>query len=164
MKRKVTYLDQTMTVDVEQKGSMITVTLGEETFCFERLSQGVFISDHHVFRTRPLRKNANQHVIQVNDHALVLGYEDPYLLKGSNTRAGGKGDVIAVMPGRVVKLMVKPGDLVQKDQPVLVLEAMKMENEIKAPAPGTVAQIFVAEGDSVGSHARMVQIDPQEEA
>jgi biotin carboxyl carrier protein len=61
------------------------------------------------------------------------------------------GIVRAPLPGVIQKMMRKSGDTVEADEPVLVLEAMKMENEIKAPVAGTIAEIFVVEGDSVNT-------------
>jgi biotin carboxyl carrier protein len=61
------------------------------------------------------------------------------------------GVVRAPLPGVIRKLMRKAGDVVEANEPVLVLEAMKMENEIKTPAAGTIAEILVVEGDSVNT-------------
>ena len=63
----------------------------------------------------------------------------------------GAGTVEAPMPGKIWKLPVKQGDVVAKDQLVLILEAMKMENEIFAPVAGTVIQVNCKEGDSVNT-------------
>jgi biotin carboxyl carrier protein len=61
------------------------------------------------------------------------------------------GIVRAPLPGVIRKLMRKPGDVVEANEPVLVLEAMKMENEIKTPVAGTIAEIIVVVGDSVNT-------------
>ena len=61
------------------------------------------------------------------------------------------GIVRAPLPGVIRKLICKAGDAVEAEAPVLVLEAMKMENEIKTPVAGTIAEIFVTEGDSVNT-------------
>jgi biotin carboxyl carrier protein len=53
------------------------------------------------------------------------------------------------IPGRVVKLLVRPGDRVTAGQPTVVLEAMKMENELRAPRAGTVQEVRCAEGAAV---------------
>ena len=53
------------------------------------------------------------------------------------------------MPGRVVKLLVENGSVVEKGQGLLVLEAMKMQNELRAPRAGTVREIAVKAGDTV---------------
>jgi biotin carboxyl carrier protein len=60
------------------------------------------------------------------------------------------------MPGRVVKVMVSAGDDVQAGQPMLVVEAMKMENELKAKAAGRVAEVHVAVGETVEGNAKLV--------
>jgi len=58
----------------------------------------------------------------------------------------GSGEVIAPLPGLILKILVKDGDTVSEGQPVLIMEAMKMENEIEAPVSGTVSEILVSEG------------------
>ena len=62
---------------------------------------------------------------------------------------GGGQKVKAPLPGSIMKINVKPGDTVIKGQTLLVMEAMKMENNIQAEKEGTVAEIKVKEGDSV---------------
>ena len=74
------------------------------------------------------------------------------------TRAKGGGDLKSIMPGVVVKLLVSEGETVAKDQPLLILEAMKMQNEIGAPAPGRVTAVHVREGQAVSSGARLVTL------
>lgn len=73
-------------------------------------------------------------------------------------RAAG-GTMSSQMPGRVVKVMVAVGDVVKKGQPVLVVEAMKMENELKAPTDGTIGELFVKEGDAVETGAKLLRVD-----
>src|SRR5215213_8544172 len=65
----------------------------------------------------------------------------------------------APMPGRVVKVLVKVGDQVKVGQGVLVVEAMKMENELKAPRDGQVKEIAVAEGAAVEAGEDLVKIE-----
>ncbi len=69
------------------------------------------------------------------------------------------GDVIAApMPGKVLKVLVKPGDPVKRGQEVLLLEAMKMENSIQSAYEGVVKQILVGEGDNVAVEAPLIEI------
>jgi biotin carboxyl carrier protein len=68
----------------------------------------------------------------------------------------GPQQVTAPMPGKIVKLLVKPGDKVQPRQGVVVVEAMKMENELRARAAGTVSEVRVTEGASVEAGAILV--------
>jgi biotin carboxyl carrier protein len=73
-------------------------------------------------------------------------------------RGGTSGTVRAPMPGRVVKLLVRTGDAVAKGAGVVVVEAMKMENELVASVSGVVEQVFVAAGDAVERGAPLVEI------
>ncbi len=66
----------------------------------------------------------------------------------------------AQMPGKMIRVMVKLDQIVEKDQPLMVMEAMKMENEIRAPVPGRVSQVHVIEGQAVETGAELLRIDP----
>ena len=68
------------------------------------------------------------------------------------------------MPGVVVEVLVEVGASVEECQPILILEAMKMQNEIAAPATGTVESIFVEQGQAVGGGEKLVAIKAAEEA
>jgi biotin carboxyl carrier protein len=70
-----------------------------------------------------------------------------------------KGAVTAQMTGRVVRVAVQPGDRVQANDLLLVLEAMKMENEIRAPRAGTVKEVRVSAGDRVNQGDPLVVLD-----
>ena len=71
---------------------------------------------------------------------------------------GSSGVVKALMPGRVVRVLVGKGDVVRKGTGLLILEAMKMENEIQAPADGTVDELFVTAGQTVEAGTDLVHI------
>lgn len=75
-------------------------------------------------------------------------------------RASKAGDVTTSMPGSVVEVLVEEGQTVAAGDPVLVVEAMKMETEIQAPVGGTVAAIHVAKGDHVNPDEALVEITP----
>ena len=77
----------------------------------------------------------------------------------SEPTAEGPQRVTAPMPGKIVKLLVKPGDKVQPRQGLVVVEAMKMENELRARAAGTVGEVRVAEGASVEAGAILIVLD-----
>ena len=68
----------------------------------------------------------------------------------------GKQTVASPMPGKVVKVFVKVGDAVTEGQPVVVVEAMKMENELKAPKAGTVTEVAAKEGSAVENGAKLI--------
>jgi biotin carboxyl carrier protein len=70
------------------------------------------------------------------------------------------GEVKSIMPGVVVELLVSEGQEVEAGTPLLILEAMKMQNEISAPGPGRVARLHVARGEAVGSGAKLITLAP----
>jgi biotin carboxyl carrier protein len=70
--------------------------------------------------------------------------------------AGGPQRITAPMPGKVVRILTAVGELVTKRQPLVVVEAMKMENELRAPADGVVAELHVQEGQSVEAGTLLV--------
>ena len=69
------------------------------------------------------------------------------------------GAFAAPMPGVIVKLLVEPGCVVERDQPLLIMEAMKMEHRICAPAAGTVGEFYFAAGDSVDGGEELLQFN-----
>jgi len=78
---------------------------------------------------------------------------------GGQARAAVKGAVTAQIAGRVIKVLVKPGDKVSAGDILLLLEAMKMENEIKAATDGTVSEVAVTDGQAVQEGETLVVID-----
>ena len=77
---------------------------------------------------------------------------------------GGGPRVTAEMPGKVVKVLVTPGQAVAPGEPLLVLEAMKMETEVAAGIAGTVAAVHVSAGQTVALDELLVEIAPEGEA
>jgi biotin carboxyl carrier protein len=104
------------------------------------------------------RKLARQHV-----PSKVLNVDKVYNLyrgyKPSGLSSGASGDLLTQMPGKVVKLNVKVGDEVTSGDVVCILEAMKMENEIKTSVGGTVKAIHVEEGQALDSGVLMIEIE-----
>lgn len=66
--------------------------------------------------------------------------------------------VSAPMPGNILSVSVKPGDVVKSGDTLMILEAMKMENEILAPADGTIDQVFVQKGSTVETGAALCSL------
>ncbi len=94
-------------------------------------------------------------------HAWRVGVVDPRKAALSMGDTGEVGAIVTPMPGVIVRLLVAEGDTVTKGQPVLVVEAMKMENEFKAPCDGVIERIPVTAGQSVDSGALLAVITPE---
>jgi biotin carboxyl carrier protein len=73
--------------------------------------------------------------------------------------AEGKQNLTSAMPGKVVKVLVKVGDEVKEGQGLVVVEAMKMENEMKSPKDGKVVEIFVDEGEAVEGNSKLCAVE-----
>jgi biotin carboxyl carrier protein len=96
---------------------------------------------------------ANDLYLWVGSARFAAEVRDPRSLRGRK-RAGddhGPKKIIAPMPGKVMRLIVREGDEVEPGAGVAVVEAMKMQNEIKSPKKGTVRKILVCEGATVNA-------------
>ena len=106
-------------------------------------------------KTLTLRVNGYEVKAQVQDrHDLLLER-----LGLDQVSEAATNEVRAPMPGLIVELKIAVGDQVQSGDPLLVLEAMKMENVLKAPGPGLVKSIFVRQGDSVEKNQILVDFE-----
>jgi 3-methylcrotonyl-CoA carboxylase alpha subunit len=94
--------------------------------------------------------------IQHGAHRWRLHRLDPYAPPASEEE--GSGHLRAPMPGTIISVMVKVGDTVSAGQPLLVMEAMKMEHTIKAPSAGRVVHVHFKAGDQVKEGAELVEI------
>ncbi len=90
----------------------------------------------------------------------VFDERDHWLRAGAGRAGGQSGRVVAAMPGRVVAVRVRVGERVERDQPLVVLEAMKMENDVCAPIAGTVRAVHVEAGQSVAGGDVLVEVEP----
>jgi biotin carboxyl carrier protein len=77
---------------------------------------------------------------------------------GKGTTGVGSGSLTAPMPGRVVKILVSEGEVVAQGAPAIIVEAMKMENELHAPTAGVVQRVAVREGDTVDAGQVLLEI------
>jgi biotin carboxyl carrier protein len=78
--------------------------------------------------------------------------------RSAAAEAEGQQQVIAPMPGKIVRVLVKAGEKVEAGQGLLVVEAMKMQNEIRSPKSGRVERLFVVEGQTVNAGEMLAKI------
>jgi biotin carboxyl carrier protein len=98
--------------------------------------------------------------VYVNGVHYAVKVRDPRRARrrGGHQRAG-RQNVAAPMPGRVVRLLAAAGDQVQAGQGIAVVEAMKMQNEIKSPKSGTVVEVKAAPGETVGAGQTLAVVE-----
>ena len=92
-------------------------------------------------------------------HALAFEWQN--LLAHAADAEHGEGRLTAPMPGKVIAVLVEPGTVVEKGTPLIVMEAMKMEHTIGAPAAGVVSEVLYAVGDQVADGAQLLVLDVQ---
>lgn len=98
--------------------------------------------------------------VQIGGHALRATVVDPRSKALSHASGAAEGVVVTPMPGVVNRVLVAEGAEVIKGQVLLVVEAMKMENEYKAPCDGVVRTVHVAPGQAVEANTTLVTVEP----
>jgi propionyl-CoA carboxylase alpha chain len=128
--------DGHLTVDGHPVGAQVVSATPDE----------VVLDDLGLRRTYRVGRYGDQRFVDADDghvtFTLLPRHPDP----GAAVDAGS---LVAPMPGNVLRVLVAPGDAVRAMQPLVVVEAMKMEHQIVAPADGTIASVHVAPGDQV---------------
>lgn len=140
---KVTINDRTYTVNIGRiTDDTVDVTVDGKAFQVEVEA--------------PMKKATKTPVIQRQRHVFDAS-EAPNRTSPPGTRRG-EGEIVAPLPGIILKVLVKEGDSVSEGQPVAIMEAMKMENEIESPVSGKVEKILVSEGENVLENAVIMKI------
>ena len=159
MKYEVRISGKTLTVELErQADAWKTVIEGESRTAAHatEIAPNVFsvlLSGrcHEVYMTP---SSAGQLQLQSGGREFSAEVVDPRSWRGrrhGSAEAEGRQQIAAPMPGKVVRLLAKVGDAVEAGQGLLVVEAMKMQNEIRSPKSGKVEHVLVAEGQAVNA-------------
>jgi biotin carboxyl carrier protein len=105
---------------------------------------------------------AKTFTLKINNHIHIVEVKDKFdlLLEklGMSTAAGNKvNNIKAPMPGLIIDVKIKTGDSVKINDPLLILEAMKMENVLKSPGEGTIKSVTVKKGDKVEKNQVLIE-------
>ena len=120
----------------------------------KKLAGNYYISNDNVAWKKLARQHIPKRILNIDKvYNVYRGY------KPSGLTSGSSGELLTQMPGKVVKINVEVGQEVQKGDCVLILEAMKMENEIKTAVDGVIKEIHVKVGDALESGVLMLEIE-----
>jgi len=134
-------------------GDEVTLTLAGQTYlarisCPEPGQYLVLLNDR-VYRCHDDRHPGAPSRFLVNGHPVSVSIEDRQRRKGAPTVRDGRIELTTPMPGKVVQILLSPGDPVEAHQGILIVEAMKMQNEVQAPRAGRVIEIRATPGQTV---------------
>ena len=159
---------ETLRIGLRETGEgQYEVTLGEETVHLDAVRSGPtiysIIEDGQQFEVMVDERGAHGFDVLVGGrlfHLESLNERTKLLTSSAVAVASGPQTVEAEMPGKVVRVNLAPGDAVGEGQGVVVVEAMKMENEIPSPIDGVVKEVAVSEGQTVEAGARLFVVEP----
>ncbi|HEX5227070.1 MAG TPA: biotin/lipoyl-containing protein [Bryobacteraceae bacterium] len=150
MKWQVVVDGRPIAIDSEQLSSVRQVDAGVYSVVLDGASFEIFLSGP-LYNLRA----------QVRGRSFAVEVRNPRdTSKASRTSIGsGRQQISAPMPGKVVRVLVNAGDSVEQGQGLIVVEAMKMQNEMKAAHPGRVVEIRAQAGDTVGAGDTLVILE-----
>ncbi|MBV9887346.1 MAG: biotin/lipoyl-binding protein [Acidobacteria bacterium] len=166
MKYDVRISGKTRTVELKRDGTRWHIALdGAQTGADAiEIAPGIFSillnGESHEIRVAPNPDGS----LTLHDGPREFNAEvaDPRTWRGRKhgaVEAEGRQQIVAPMPGKVIRLLVKPGDKVEAGQGLLVVEAMKMQNEVKSPKTGTVEKLLAKESQAVNAGDILAWID-----
>lgn len=157
MKLQAQIADELHSVEIIRDGDRVFAHIDDREYDLEasEVEPEVFLLKHYgsvneVYVTR----TGDAYTASINGKDIDIRLIDPKRLRGHGTgsdQADGRAEIRTQMPGKVVRLIANVGDPVEKGHGVLVVEAMKMQNELKSPKDGVVKEIRVKETDTVSA-------------
>jgi biotin carboxyl carrier protein len=154
-------------IEIVRDGRNVHARVGEREYDLDisEPETGVFLikNSGRVFEVSIDPKTAEgSNRVSLKDRVFNVKITDPKRLRGSaggSADAAGKAEIKTAMPGKVVRILKQTGDAVEHGEGVIVVEAMKMQNEMKSPKDGTITAIKFVEGDTVAAGDVLVTIE-----
>jgi biotin carboxyl carrier protein len=166
MKFDVRINDKTRTIELQRNSGRWQISLdgtGLDADAVE-IAPNVFsiLLNGESFEVRIAPASDGKLTLQTRHHEFIAEVLDPRAWRGRRhgaLEAKGRQQIVAPMPGKIVRLLVKAGDRVEAGQGLFVVEAMKMQNEVRSPKTGTVERLLAKEGQPVNAGEILAWID-----
>ncbi|MCP4705919.1 MAG: biotin/lipoyl-binding protein [candidate division Zixibacteria bacterium] len=158
------YEDELIETSSEFKNDKIEISIGENKYSITPSGASSYSVEFNGAKVSAccIVKD-NKSYVDINGVLLELAIpSDDNGFGGGAGSVGEKDKVFAPMPGKVVKLLVSEGDEVTKKQPLVIVEAMKMENQVNSPSDGKVKKINFSDGDQVDTDTPIIELDIEE--
>jgi biotin carboxyl carrier protein len=159
MKLRARIEDQDLDVQLNVAGSRVVALVDGREYELEvqRQAEGgyLILQNGQVFNGQVTPTNKKENLtVALQDRSYSVTISDPKRLRGSNDSSDqhhGSTEILAPMPGKIVRVLVEVGSQIEKGMGVIVVEAMKMQNEMKSPREGSVIAVNVKPGDTVNA-------------
>lgn len=166
LKLQLTINNKATAADFSQQAETVILKVGANAYQAQirEPQPGLFtiILDGKVYACALEKLPSGATEVIVNGQRIAIAMQDPKRLghgKGAEGQAGGRATLTSPMPGKVVRILLEVGTEVTEGQGILVVEAMKMQNEVQAPRAGKIAEINVTEGQTVNSGETLAVIE-----
>jgi 3-methylcrotonyl-CoA carboxylase alpha subunit len=154
--------DETHTIQLEPLGNgHYRATIGDRVYTFHASAlenSGWLLLLEHTRHTVYTAAHKDTRYVSVDGHAYTLAQPRPRPTARRGGQAGGSA-LTAQMPGQIREVLVSQGEHVARGAALVILEAMKMEIRVSAPADGVVARLHVAKGDTVERGQPLVELE-----
>jgi len=160
------YKDDLYEAKTEASGTVTEVVVGDNKYAITPLGVGKFMVELNGARKKVccVIKGSKSYVdIEGVLLELSIPSEENGAAGGPEAAAGEKDKIYAPMPGKIVKILVEEGQEITEKQPMVIVEAMKMENQVNALASGTVRKVNFKAGDQVDTETPIIELDIGEE-
>ena len=149
---------------IEKIGDSFNVVSGENKFHFEPAGENLY---HVALNGQRYLAAVVYHkgTYHIDIDSMLFELTDPSsdgFGGGAGGHGGEKDKIYAPMPGKIVKILVNVGDEISEKQPMVVVEAMKMENQVNSKAKGKVKAINFADGDQVDTETPIIELELDE--
>ena len=155
---------ETLSASLEKSQTGFVVKSNEKEFTFEPAGENLYhITVNGTKHLAAVVSSQGKYFIDID--SMLFEITDPQADSvdgGTGGHVGEKNKIFAPMPGKVVKLLVAVGDEVEAKHPMVVVEAMKMENQVNSLAKGKVIAINFAEGDQVDTENPIIELELDE--
>ena len=153
-----------MMVELDERDGRVTARIDRRAYDLEvlRPDEGTYLifDGERVFEASAWSVEPELLRVRVGNRAFSAKIIDRKHRRASAEHGDeGRKQLVAPMPGKVVRVLMKPGDEVKAGQGVIVVEAMKMQNEIKSPKAGRVVEVRVSEGATVNANQVLAVVE-----